>query len=52
MFKNFNEVITFFVIIAFILFLIRVVLSYIFNINKDSFSMKDQIKFFYRNEDE
>ena len=52
MFKNFNEVITFSVIVLFILFMIRVALSFIFNINKDSFSMKDQIKFFYRNEDE
>lgn len=52
MFKNFNEVITVIVFIAFALFILRTVLSYLFNINKESFSLKDQIKFFYDNEDE
>lgn len=52
MFKSFNEFLTFFTLIAFILFVIRMSLSFVFTINKDSFSLKDQIKYFYNNEDE
>ena len=52
MFKNFNEFITFICIIMFLLFILSILLSFLFNINKDSFSLKDQIKYFYNNEDE
>lgn len=52
MFKNFNEFLTFLTIIIFILFIIRILLSILFNVNKNSFSLKDKIKYFYMNEDE
>lgn len=52
MFKNLNEFITLCCFIGFALVLLRMLFSYLFNINKDTFSLKYMFKRYYDNEDE